>query len=52
MSKEKKGNREAKKPKKQSDVTNKPKKDPNRQDGSVNRLFERSHEPKNSQDRT
>ncbi len=33
MSKEKKGNRETKKPKAQSDGTKKQKKDPNRHDG-------------------
>ncbi len=34
MSKEKKGNKESKKPKAQSDGTKKQKKDPNRYDGS------------------
>jgi hypothetical protein len=33
MSKEKKGNRESKKPKSKSDETKKPKKDPKRYDG-------------------
>ena len=44
MSKEKKGNREAKKPKKQSAGTKKQQKDPNKHDESVIGLFERSHE--------
>jgi hypothetical protein len=42
MSKEKKGNRESKKPKAPSDGTKKQKKDPKRHDGSVTRLFDRS----------
>lgn len=44
MSKEKKGNREAKKSKKQSDGTKKQKKDPNRHDGLVTRVVKSSNE--------
>lgn len=44
MSKEKKGNREAKKSKKQSDGTKKQKKDPNRYDGLVTRIVKSSNE--------
>ncbi|BAZ20425.1 hypothetical protein NIES4073_13010 [Kalymmatonema gypsitolerans NIES-4073] len=44
MSKEKKGNREAKKSKKQSDATKKQKKDPNRHDGLVTRIVKSSNE--------
>ncbi|MGJ5675833.1 MAG: hypothetical protein ACR9NN_19810 [Nostochopsis sp.] len=47
MSKEKKGNREAKKPKKQSDGTKKQKKDPNRHDGIVTRIVKSSNEQRN-----
>jgi hypothetical protein len=47
MSTEKKGNREAKKPKKQSDGTKKEKKDPNRHDGPVTRIVKNSHEQRN-----
>ena len=39
MSKEKKGNKESKKPKADSDETKKQKKDPRRYDGSVAGLF-------------
>jgi hypothetical protein len=39
MSKEKKGNKESKKPKADSDETKKQKKDPRRYDGSVTGLF-------------
>ncbi len=44
MSKEKKGNREAKKPKQQSGGTKKQKKNFNRHDESVISLFDHSHE--------
>ncbi len=47
MSKEKKGNREAKKPKKESDGTKKEKKDPNRHDGPVVRVAKKSNEQRN-----
>jgi hypothetical protein len=43
-SKEKKGNREAKKAKKQSDGTKKQKKDPNRHDGLVTSIVKSSNE--------
>jgi len=39
MSKEKKGNKEAKKPKAASDGTKKQKKDPKRHDGNITGLF-------------
>ncbi|GAB4386145.1 MAG: hypothetical protein Kow00121_52180 [Elainellaceae cyanobacterium] len=42
MSKEKKGNRETKKPKAPSDSKKKQKKDPKRHDGAVSRLFDSS----------
>ncbi len=48
MSKEKKGNREAKKSKKQSDGTKKQKKDPNRHDGPVARIAQKSNEQRNT----
>ena len=48
MSKEQKGNREAKKPKKQSDGTKKQKKDPNRHDGFVTRILKSSNEQQNT----
>lgn len=44
MSKEKKGNREAKKAKKPSDGTKKQKKDPNRNDGLITRIAKSSNE--------
>ncbi|WP_197036070.1 hypothetical protein [Fischerella sp. PCC 9605] len=47
MSKQQKGNREAKKPKKQSDGTKKQKKDPNRHDGLVTRIVKSSNEQRN-----
>lgn len=47
MSKEQKGNREAKKSKKQSDGTKKQKKDPNRHDGLVTRIVKSSNEQRN-----
>jgi hypothetical protein len=45
MSKERKGNRESKKSKKQSD---KQKKDPNRHDGPVTRVVNSSNEQRNT----
>jgi hypothetical protein len=48
MSKEKKGNREAKKSKKQSDGTKKQKKDPNRHDGPIARIAKNSNEQRNT----
>lgn len=39
MSKQQKGNKEAKKPKAASDGTKKQKKDPNRHDGTITGLF-------------
>ncbi|MFB2768273.1 hypothetical protein ACE1AT_03110 [Pelatocladus sp. BLCC-F211] len=47
MSKQQKGNREAKKPKKQSDGTKKQKQDPNRHDGLVTRIVKSSNEQRN-----
>ena len=44
MSKQKKGNREAKKPKKQSDGTKKQNIDSNKQDGFVARIVKSSNE--------
>jgi hypothetical protein len=44
MSKEKKGNREAKKSKKKSDGTKKQKKDPNRHDTPLTRILKSSNE--------
>ncbi|MBD2514445.1 hypothetical protein H6G93_05380 [Nostoc sp. FACHB-973] len=44
MSKEKKGNKEAKKAKKKSDGTKKQKKDPNRHDGPATRITKSSNE--------
>jgi hypothetical protein len=49
MSKEKKGNRESKKPKKQSDGTKKEKKDPNRHDGPITRITKNSNEKRNTE---
>lgn len=48
MSKEKKGNREAKKSKKQSDGTKKQNIDPNRHDGSIARIAKNSNEQRNT----
>jgi hypothetical protein len=47
MSKVRKSNKEAKKPKKQSDGTKKQKKDFNRQDGLVTRIVKSSNEKRN-----
>lgn len=43
MAKEKKGNRESKKPKAPSDGEKKQKKDPKRHDGSISRLIDNRH---------
>jgi hypothetical protein len=52
VSKQKKGNREAKKTKKKSDGTKKEKKDPNRHDDPVARVLKSSNEKRNIEPKT
>jgi hypothetical protein len=52
MSKQKKGNREAKKPKKQSDGTKKQNIDPNKHDGLITRIVKSSNEQRNMNPKT